>query len=145
VQALRGEPLTIYGSGEQTRSFCYVSDLVAGLIALMETPNNPGAPVNLGNPGEFTILELAEMVVSATGSGSQITHRPLPADDPQRRRPDITRARQLLDWSPRVALSEGLPHTIQWFASDLDSAVSPALMQRKSVPAGGSRERASRI
>jgi len=118
VQALRGEPLTIYGTGEQTRSFCYVSDLVDGLIALMETSVNPGAPVNLGNPGEFTISELAEMVVAATGSQSQIVHEPLPVDDPQRRRPNVDRAEALLHWGPRVPLSEGLLQTIDWFANE---------------------------
>ncbi len=121
VQALRGEPLTIYGTGEQTRSFCYVTDLVGGLIALMETDPNPGVPVNLGNPGEFTILELAQMVVAATGSSSQIVHRPLPVDDPQRRRPDVARARAVLNWAPRVPLSEGLQQTIDWFASEAAS------------------------
>jgi UDP-glucuronate decarboxylase len=119
VQALRGEPLTIYGSGEQTRSFCYVGDLVAGLVALMEAPANPGAPVNLGNPGEFTILELARMVVAATASASPISHRPLPRDDPQRRRPDIARAAELLGWSPQVPLADGLLRTIDWFAAEL--------------------------
>ncbi|HEY9012613.1 MAG TPA: UDP-glucuronic acid decarboxylase family protein [Devosia sp.] len=122
VQALQGEPLTIYGSGEQTRSFCYVSDLVAGLIALMERADNPRVPVNLGNPGEFTILELAEMVVAAIETSSKIVHRPLPADDPQRRRPDITRAQELLGWAPRIALAEGLVQTIGWFAADLAGA-----------------------
>lgn len=119
VQALRGSPLTVYGSGEQTRSFCYVSDLVAGLIALMEVEDSPGAPVNLGNPGEFTILELLEQVVEATGSRSEIHYLPLPADDPQRRRPDITRARDRLGWSPLVPLAQGLERTIDWFAQDL--------------------------
>lgn len=119
VQALRGEPLTIYGSGEQTRSFCYVSDLVAGLIALMNLDPNPGMPVNIGNPGEFTIGELADLVLAMTGSASSIAHRPLPVDDPQRRRPDITRARELLDWEPKLPLAEGLALTIPWFAERL--------------------------
>jgi UDP-glucuronate decarboxylase len=119
VQALRGDPLTVYGTGEQTRSFCYVTDLVGGLIALMESDPNPGGPVNLGNPGEFTILELARLVVGATRSASSIVYEPLPIDDPQRRRPDIGRASSLLSWSPRVPLVEGLPPTIEWFASEL--------------------------
>jgi UDP-glucuronate decarboxylase len=119
VQALRGDPLTIYGSGEQTRSFCYVSDLVAGLVALMNVDPNPGLPVNLGNPGEFTITELAERVLAMTGSSSKLVHRPLPVDDPQRRRPDITRARELLGWQPRLPLEDGLALTIPWFAERL--------------------------
>jgi UDP-glucuronate decarboxylase len=119
VQALRGDPLTIYGSGEQTRSFCYVSDLVDGLVALMNVDPNPGMPINLGNPGEFTIAELADRVLAMTGSSSKIVHRPLPVDDPQRRRPDITRARQLLGWEPKLPLEEGLALTIPWFAEQL--------------------------
>jgi len=119
VQALRGSPLTIYGSGEQTRSFCYVSDLVRGLIALMNVAPNPGLPVNLGNPGEFTIAELADLVLAMTGSSSTIVHRPLPVDDPQRRRPDIKRAKELLGWEPRLPLEEGLALTIPWFAERL--------------------------
>lgn len=119
VQALRGDPLTIYGSGEQTRSFCYVSDLVDGLVALMNMDPNPGVPINLGNPGEFTITELADRVLAMTSSSSKIVHRPLPVDDPQRRRPDITRARQLLGWEPKLPLEEGLALTIPWFAEQL--------------------------
>ncbi|WP_108460519.1 UDP-glucuronic acid decarboxylase family protein [Devosia naphthalenivorans] len=120
VQALRGEPLTIYGSGEQTRSFCFVSDLVAGIVGLMNVSANPGVPVNIGNPGEFTISELADLVLEMTGSASPIKHLPLPVDDPQRRRPDIGRAKKLLDWEPRLPLSEGLALTIPWFAETLD-------------------------
>jgi UDP-glucuronate decarboxylase len=119
VQALRGEPLTIYGSGEQTRSFCYVSDLVDGLVALMSVEPNPGRPVNLGNPGEFTVAELAEQVLALVPGGGTVTHRPLPEDDPQRRRPDISRARLLLGWQPLVPLEEGLPRTVEWFAQHL--------------------------
>jgi UDP-glucuronate decarboxylase len=122
MQALRGDSLTIYGSGEQTRSFCYVSDLVAGLIALMNVDPNPGVPVNIGNPSEFTISELAELVLGMTGSISGVVHRPLPIDDPQRRRPDITRARELLGWEPRLPLSEGLALTIPWFTQQLQEA-----------------------
>jgi UDP-glucuronate decarboxylase len=115
VQALLNEPLTIYGSGKQTRSFCYVSDLVDGLIRLINVKPNPGVPVNIGNPGEFTIAELAELVRSMVPTRSELVYRPLPADDPQRRRPDITRARQLLGWEPTVPLAEGLERTIAWF------------------------------
>jgi UDP-glucuronate decarboxylase len=122
VQALRGEPLTIYGTGNQTRSFCYVSDLVDGLMKLMNVDPNPAGPVNIGNPGEFTIAELADLVLEMTGSSSELVHQPLPQDDPQRRRPDITRARELLGWQPRLALAEGLALTIPWFASQVRSA-----------------------
>jgi UDP-glucuronate decarboxylase len=126
VQALSGNPLTIYGSGEQTRSFCFVSDLVAGLMALMNVSPNPGVPVNIGNPGEFTINELAEMVVAMVPTSSEIVYRPLPKDDPQRRRPDISRAKQLLGWEPKVALAEGLQQTADWFAAALgDDAYRP--------------------
>jgi dTDP-glucose 4,6-dehydratase len=112
-QALRGAPLTVYGDGLQTRSFCYVDDEVAGLLALLDGPVT--GPVNIGNPDEFTMLELAELVLELTGSDSVIEHRPLPADDPKLRRPDITVARELLDWSPRIALREGLQRTVDWF------------------------------
>lgn len=116
VQALKGEALTIYGHGNQTRSFCYVTDLVAGLIGLMEVHPNPGLPVNLGNPGEFTINELADLVLNLTRSGSKIIYKPLPVDDPQRRRPDISRAEALLGWEPSIPLKEGLRMTAEWFA-----------------------------
>lgn len=119
VQALSGDPLTIYGSGEQTRSFCFVTDLVAGLMALMDVDPNPGAPVNIGNPGEFTINELAAMILTMVPGKSEIVYRPLPTDDPQRRRPDIARAKALLDWEPKVPLSQGLQETADYFASVL--------------------------
>jgi UDP-glucuronate decarboxylase len=119
VQALSGNPLTIYGSGEQTRSFCFVTDLVAGLMALMDVNPNPGVPVNIGNPGEFTINELAEMILAMVPTGSEIVYRPLPKDDPQRRRPDIARAKELLGWEPKVPLSQGLQQTADYFASAL--------------------------
>lgn len=115
TQALAGEPLTVYGSGEQTRSFCYVSDLVEGLVSLISVEENPGTPVNLGNPGEFTVAELAEIVLGLTQSRSTIDFRPLPIDDPRRRKPDITRAADLLGWYPRVRLADGLIPTIAWF------------------------------
>lgn len=115
LQALRGEPITLYGDGGQTRSFCYYEDLVDGFLRLMDTPPDVTGPVNLGNPNEFTIRELAEMVLEITGSASRIEYRPLPADDPMQRRPDITLARELLDWEPRVQLREGLTRTIAYF------------------------------
>jgi UDP-glucuronate decarboxylase len=115
VQALRGDPLTVFGDGLQTRSFCYVDDLVEGLIRLMNSPLGVTGPVNLGNPGEFTMVELAKKVLALTGSHSPIEHHPLPADDPVRRRPDITRARELLGWEPAVSLDEGLSPTVEYF------------------------------
>jgi UDP-glucuronate decarboxylase len=126
VQALLGAPLTIYGSGEQTRSFCFVSDLVVGLMALMDVNPNPGVPVNIGNPGEVTINELAEMVLTIVPTASGIVYRPLPEDDPQRRRPDIARAKELLDWEPKISLSQGLQPTSDYFAALLaESARRP--------------------
>ncbi|MFC6488405.1 UDP-glucuronic acid decarboxylase family protein [Nitratireductor sp. GCM10026969] len=115
VQALKGEDITIYGDGTQTRSFCYVDDLIEGFIRLMGTEPSFSGPVNLGNPGEFTIAELAEQVVEITGSRSRIVNRPLPVDDPRQRRPDITLAERVLGWQPRVPLSEGLKDTILYF------------------------------
>jgi UDP-glucuronate decarboxylase len=114
VQALRGEPLTLYGEGEQTRSFCYVDDLVGGLIKLMNT-DGLNDPINLGNPGEFTIKQLAEEVIKICGSKSGLTHLPLPADDPRQRRPDITKAQNLLGWKPTIPLQEGLERTVAYF------------------------------
>ncbi|SIO51505.1 UDP-glucuronate decarboxylase [Rhodovulum sp. ES.010] len=116
VQALTGARLTIYGSGEQTRSFCYIDDLVEGLVRLMAAPASCQGPVNLGNPAEFTVLDLAEMVLAKTGSASGLVFRPLPEDDPQQRRPDISRARHILDWTPTVGLGEGLDRSIAYFA-----------------------------
>jgi UDP-glucuronate decarboxylase len=115
VQALRGHDLTLFGDGSQTRSFCYVDDLVDGLMRLMATPTGFGGPVNLGNPGEFTIAELAELVLELTGSRARIVRRPLPQDDPRQRRPDITLARAELGWEPKVALRQGLERTITYF------------------------------
>jgi UDP-glucuronate decarboxylase len=115
VQALRGTPITIYGDGSQTRSFCYVDDLIGGLIALMQSDADVTGPINLGNPGEFSMKELAALVLEQTGSKSKIRYEPLPADDPVRRCPDITRARTQLDWAPTVALSDGLRKTIEYF------------------------------
>jgi UDP-glucuronate decarboxylase len=115
MQALRGDPITIYGAGTQTRSFCYVDDLVDGLIALMRSPEDVTGPVNLGNPVEFTMLELAEKVIALTASSSKLVHAELPADDPRQRKPDITRARTKLGWEPRIALDEGLGKTVAYF------------------------------
>ena len=115
VQALKGEPITIYGDGSQTRSFCYVDDLVEGLLRLMDTPDTVTGPINLGNPVEFTILELARRVIDMTGAKSQLIHKPLPADDPRQRKPDIALARETLQWEPAVALEEGLKQTIAYF------------------------------
>jgi UDP-glucuronate decarboxylase len=121
VQALTGRPLTVYGDGSQTRSFCYVDDLVDGLIRLMETGDEVTGPINLGNPGEFTMLELAQQVTGLVG-GEQIRHEPLPADDPVRRRPDIGRAQELLGWEPTVELAEGLKRTVEYFREHLAAA-----------------------
>ena len=121
VQALRGEPLTIYGDGSQTRSFCYVSDLVEGLIRLMESPEVLTGPVNLGNDGEFTIRELAESVIQLTGSVSRLEKRPLPQDDPRQRKPDNTLAKDALRWSPTVSLREGLIKTLPYFRELLEA------------------------
>ncbi|WP_132251079.1 UDP-glucuronic acid decarboxylase family protein [Methylobacterium segetis] len=118
-QALTDQPITVYGDGEQTRSFCYVSDLVDGLMRLMRLDASPGGPVNLGNPREMTVAELVSVVTRMTGTRSPIVRRPLPVDDPQRRRPDITRAGCLLDWSPRIVLEAGLEATIGWFADEV--------------------------
>ncbi|MCB2110438.1 MAG: SDR family oxidoreductase [Defluviimonas sp.] len=116
MQALSGAPITIYGDGSQTRSFCYVDDLVEGLIRLMESPDDVTGPVNIGNPVEMSIRDLAEAVIEMTGSRSTLVKAPLPADDPIQRRPDITLARSLLGWEPRVALRDGLERTIAYFA-----------------------------
>ena len=115
IQALKGEPITIYGDGQQTRSFCYADDLIEGFLRFMDTPADITGPINLGNPGEFTMLELAEKVVRLTKSGSKIEHKPLPQDDPKQRRPDIAKARALLNWEPAVALDDGLERTIAYF------------------------------
>lgn len=127
IQALRNEDITVYGSGNQTRSFCYVDDLVEGFLRLMETPDDITGPVNLGNPVEFTILQLAQEVIALTGSSAKIVHRPLPVDDPRQRCPDISRAQEVLAWAPRVQLREGLVKTIAYFEHLLSSDVkSPA-------------------
>ncbi|VDS06993.1 UDP-glucose 4-epimerase [Paracoccus haematequi] len=124
-QALRGDELTIYGDGSQTRSFCYVSDMVAGLMALMEADIDGSDPVNLGNPDEMTVNELLGHVLALTGTAARVVHRPLPVDDPRRRRPDISRANEVLGWAPKVPLAEGLEATCAWFAAEL-AAAKPA-------------------
>ncbi|WP_129126246.1 UDP-glucuronic acid decarboxylase family protein [Geomonas oryzae] len=121
LQALRGEDITVYGEGAQTRSFCYVSDLVEGMMRMMETPGFTG-PVNLGNPAETTILEFAKKIIALTGSSSRIVYRPLPADDPKQRQPDISLAKQMLGWEPTVCVDDGLKQTIDYFRSVLTTA-----------------------
>jgi UDP-glucuronate decarboxylase len=119
VQALRGEDITIYGDGQQTRSFCYVDDLIEGMVRLMGTEDGFTGPVNVGNPHEFTMLELAQTVIRLTGSRSQLSFQPLPQDDPKQRKPDISLARARLDWEPKVQLEEGIGQTIAYFAGKL--------------------------
>ena len=121
-QALRGEDLTVYGDGKQTRSFCYVDDLIEGIYRMMNSPEEITGPVNLGNPGEFTMLELAEEVLHQTSSGSKLVFHELPKDDPKQRRPDITKAKQLLNWEPKVPLREGLGKTIDYYKGLMDRA-----------------------
>ena len=115
VQALRGEDITMYGDGQQTRSFCYVDDLIEGMLRLMDSPADFTGPVNIGNPGEFTMLELAENVLRLVGGKSKLTFHPLPADDPKQRQPNITLAKEKLGWSPTVQLEDGLKETVVYF------------------------------
>lgn len=133
TQALSGQAMTIYGSGRQSRSFCYVSDLIEGMVRLMRVPEAPAGPVNLGNPEEFTVLELAKEIHRLIGGSGEMVYLPLPQDDPQRRCPDITLARQLLGWVPRVSLHRGLPPTIKWFVWALQNGSSVA---REAAVAG---------
>ena len=123
VQALKGEDLTLYGDGEQTRSFCYVSDLIEAMVGAMTQEDTVG-PINIGNPSEFTMRELAEKVIEQTGGESRIVNQPLPSDDPQRRRPDIELAKKVMDWAPTVSLEEGLAHTIAYFRERVGPARS---------------------
>jgi UDP-glucuronate decarboxylase len=120
VQALKGDPITVFGDGGQTRSFCYVDDLVEGITRLMLTSKDCTGPINLGNNSEFTILELAEQVISFTGSKSKLIHKPLPQDDPRQRQPDLTKAKAILNWQPKVALADGLKETIAYFKHSLE-------------------------
>ena len=124
VQALQNEPITIYGDGGQSRSFCYVDDLIESFVRLMNTPDDFTGPVNTGNPNEFTIKELAEKVIDLTGSGSKLVHKPLPSDDPMQRQPDITLAREKLGWEPTVQLEEGLKRTIPYFEHLLQNGLA---------------------
>jgi len=124
VQALRGEAITVFGKGDQTRSFCYVDDLVEGFLRLMDTPADVTGPVNLGNPGEFTILELAQKIIEMTGSRSEIIYREMPQDDPKQRQPDIYKAKKLLGWEPQIQLENGLEKTIQYFSDLLPELVA---------------------
>ena len=135
-QALAGDDITVYGNGEQTRSFCYVSDLVDGLLRLMAAETPLAGPVNLGNPRELTVGALVDLVVRMTETPSRIVRRPLPVDDPQRRRPDITRAETLLGWSPRVPLEEGLEATIAWFSREIAPRRARPAIEERAVAAG---------
>ena len=127
MQALCNQPITIYGEGTQTRSFCYVEDLVRGLITLMESPDEVTGPINLGNPDEFTIAELARIVIELTGSRSTLVKKPLPSDDPKQRCPDITRARTVLNWTPTIKLQQGLVRTIGYFDQQLKKGQTAAI------------------
>jgi UDP-glucuronate decarboxylase len=122
MQALQNNPITLYGDGLQTRSFCYVDDLIDGFVRLMNSPDDLTGPVNLGNPGEFTMVELAEAVRELTGSSSELVHEPLPLDDPRQRQPDIALARERLEWEPKVPLREGLAPTIAYFDALLSAS-----------------------
>lgn len=135
VQALRNEPITIYGNGSQTRSFCYVDDLVEGLVRLMNVDGEVRGPVNLGNPNEISILQLAEMIIALTGSRSDIVQRPLPQDDPRQRCPDIDRANELIHWQPRVELKDGLQRTIAYFDALLGKPEAPVRLIERRVMA----------
>lgn len=123
VQALKNQDITIYGDGKQTRSFCYVDDLIDGLIKLMNTPDEFTGPVNIGNPGEFTMLELAQNVIRLTGSSSKLIFKPLPSDDPKQRQPDISLAKDVMQWTPTIELEEGLKKTINYFSDLIKSGV----------------------
>ena len=124
VQALKGQDIPLYGDGSQTRSFCYVDELVDALVRLMNTADDFTGPMNLGNPGEFTIRELAEKVIALTGSKSKLVHKPLPQDDPRQRQPDITLAKQVLGWEPKIPLQEGLKHTIAYFEQQVRAGLA---------------------
>jgi len=134
VQALLGRDITVFGDGLQTRSFCYVDDLIDGLVRLMNSPEDVTGPINVGNPKEFTILELASLVIELTGSRSRIVHRPRPQDDPRQRRPDISKANDLLGWTPHIALRDGLTKTIVYYENLLkDEAVRPFIIHELGV------------
>ena len=134
VQALKGEPITLYGDGLQTRSFCYVDDLIDGMMRLMDSEREITGPINVGNPVEFTMRELAELVVAITGSKSPIVFRPLPQDDPKQRRPDISQAQAKLGWEPKVALADGLKETVDYFRRTLDFTDAPIVVPVAAAP-----------
>jgi UDP-glucuronate decarboxylase len=140
VQALRGEDITIYGDGRQTRSFCYVDDLVEGLLRMMLTPDDVTGPINLGNPGEFSMLELAEAVLDLVGSKSRLVFKPLPADDPRQRKPDISMAQRVLEWEPSVQLREGLRETIAYFRRLMELPAAAPRIHLPSMTAPGAAE-----
>jgi len=136
VQALLGRDITVFGDGQQTRSFCYVDDLIDGLISLMNTSDKVIGPINIGNPKEFTILELASLVIELTGSHSRVVHRPRPQDDPRQRRPDISKAHEVLQWEPHTALKEGLVRTTAYFEELLrDEAIRPFIIHEQGAEA----------
>jgi len=130
VQALQGQDITIFGDGNQTRSFCYVDDLIDGMLGMMNTPPEVTGPINIGNPGEFTIRQLAELVIELTASKAKLIFEPLPSDDPRQRRPDISKAKSVLGWEPKVQLREGLISTIAYFEAMLSEGKAPALKAR---------------
>lgn len=132
VQALRGNPITIYGDGTQTRSFCFVDDMIDAFVRLMGTDDSVTGPINLGNPIEFTMLQLAELILELTNSRSKLEIRPLPQDDPQQRRPDISKARSIIDWEPKIQLRDGLSRTIQYFESTFSSVRSEVVLPTRS-------------
>jgi UDP-glucuronate decarboxylase len=131
VQALRGQEITIYGDGRQTRSFCYVDDLIEGMLGMMGTPFDVTGPINIGNPKEFTIRELAELVIELTATESKLKFEPLPSDDPLQRKPDISRAKAILGWEPKTQLREGLTKTIAYFDRILSEGATPVLAARR--------------
>ncbi len=148
LQALAGAPITVYGNGKQTRSFCYVDDLVTGLIRLMQTPEDVCGPINLGNPEEYSMLQLAQTVIGLTRSRSTLHFEPLPSDDPTRRRPDIAQAKAVLGWYPRIGLEEGLGRTIAYFKARREGHVTPAARRRgaleSAAAAAGVRPRSAK-
>jgi UDP-glucuronate decarboxylase len=133
VQALQGQNITIYGDGRQTRSFCYVDDLIEGMLRMMNTPPDVTGPINIGNPAEFAISELAETIIELTSSSSRLIFKPLPSDDPKQRKPDLTRAGAILGWKPKIELHDGLVKTIAYFDTLLSRGTMPALAARNNV------------
>jgi UDP-glucuronate decarboxylase len=134
VQALRGQDITIYGEGTQTRSFCYVDDLIEAIVRMMETPSDVTGPINIGNPHEFTIRELAELIIKLTGTKSKLRFEPLPSDDPRHRQPDVSQAKLTLNWEPKTQLGEGLTKTIAYFDNVLGEDVSTRMRASSFTP-----------